>query len=163
MRPHMTSIPRYSCDDIIFICIDLQETLLNRIPDSKRLVSRNSLMIDVANRLNLPYVVTSQYRKGLGEITPEVMEKAICPVLDKTSFSCGSDEAIFRRITESGRRQVVISGVETHICVQQTCLDFLRKDYPVAVLADAVGARGELDHKIGPGKNGEFGRHDCHY
>lgn len=145
----MTNIPRLTRDNILFVFIDLQEKLLMKIPDVQRLLSRNELLIAAANVLGLPYMLTSQYRKGLGEIAESLRNKINVPVLDKISFSCVGDENVAKELGKSGKRSVVISGVETHICVLQTCLDLLAKDFQVSVVADAVGARTETDHELG--------------
>ena len=145
----MTNIPRLNRDNILFVFIDLQEKLLVKIPDVQRVLSRNELLLAAANALGLPYVVTSQYRKGLGEIAGSLRDKMRVPVLDKTSFSCVGDETIGKELEASGKRSLVISGVETHICVLQTCLDLLERGFQVSVVADAVGARTEADHELG--------------
>jgi nicotinamidase-related amidase len=112
-------------------------------------MSRNELLIAAANVLGLPYMLTSQYRKGLGEIAGSLRDKIKVPVLDKTSFSCAGDKNVAKELEKSGKRSLVISGVETHICVLQTCLDLLTKGFQVSVVADAVGARTEIDHELG--------------
>ncbi len=145
----MTHIPRLNRDNILFVFIDLQEKLLMKIPGVQRVLSRNELLIGAANVLGLPYMVTSQYRKGLGEIAGALADRIRVPVLDKTSFSCVGDAIIGRELDGSDRRSLVISGVETHICVLQTCLDLLEKGFQVSVVADAVGARSETDHELG--------------
>ena len=120
-----------------------------KIPDVQRLLSRNELLIAAANVLGLPYMLTSQYRKGLGEIAGSLRDKIKVPVLDKTSFSCMGNETVANEVDKSGRRSLVISGVETHICVLQTCLDLLAKGFQVSIVADAVGARNATDHELG--------------
>jgi hypothetical protein len=145
----MTNIPRLNPENILFVFIDLQEKLLVKIPDVQRLLSRTDLLIGAANVLSLPYMLTTQYRKGLGEIAGSLRDKIKVPVLDKTSFSCVGDEIVARELEKSGRRSIVISGVETHICVLQTSLDLLAKGFRVSVVADAVGARNDTDHELG--------------
>jgi hypothetical protein len=145
----MTNIPRLSADNIYFIFIDLQDKLLSHISDSYRIVARNELLIDAANLLGLPYMSTSQYRQGLGEITESLARKMHTPIHDKTSFSCTADPTISAQLNQTGRDVLVLSGVETHICVMQTCLDLLGKGFQVAVVADAIGSRNKLDHDLG--------------
>ncbi len=98
--------------------------------------------------LRLPYVTTTQYRKGLGALSG-FLQKTIRPSLDKTTFSCAADAAISAELDRIGRNCIVVSGVETHICVLQTCLDLIGKGYQVFVVADAVGARSQMDHQLG--------------
>jgi len=145
----MTNIPRLTRDNIIFIFIDLQEKLLANIPLSDRIVSRNELLMEAANLLDLPYVATTQYRKGLGSVSDRLASKMGEQALDKSAFSCVADAAIAEKLSSIGRPAAVLSGVETHICVLQTGLDLIRRGYHVSVVADAVGARTELDHDLG--------------
>jgi nicotinamidase-related amidase len=145
----MTNVSRLISDDILFVFIDLQEKLLTKIPESRQIISRNQLLMEAANVLNLPYLVTTQYRKGLGEVTGPLADKVRNEPLDKVSFSCAGDHAILQKLERSGRNSVIVSGVETHICVLQTSLDLLRTGYEVFVVADAVGARKEIDHTLG--------------
>src|SRR5687767_12612484 len=144
----MTNIPRLNRDNILFIFIDLQEKLLMKIPDAQRIIARNELLMEAANLLGLPYVTTTQYRKGLGEITSSLADKTIVPPLDKTTFSCAADTSIAKELDRIGRASAVISGVETHICVLQTSLDLLDQGFQVSVVADAVGARNQTDHEL---------------
>jgi nicotinamidase-related amidase len=145
----MTNIPRLNADSICFVFIDLQDKLLSQISDAHRIVARNELLIDAANLLGLPYMSTSQYRKGLGEVIEPLASKMHPPIHDKTSFSCCADSTILAQLNQVGRQVLVLSGVETHICVMQTCLDLLGKGFQVAVVADAVGSRNKLDHDLG--------------
>jgi len=71
------------------------------------------------------------------------------PILRKTSFSCLRDDEISRAVKESGRTCVVVSGIETHICVGQTVCDLLSASHCVHVLSDCVGSRAQLDHRVG--------------
>jgi isochorismate hydrolase len=145
----MTNIPRLNRENSFFVFMVLQEKLLMKIPDVQQLLSRTELLMSAANVLGLPYILTSQYRKVLGEIAGTLRDKIKVPVLDKTSFSCMGDETIAQELEKSGRRSLVVSGVETHICVLQTCLDLLAKGFQVSVVADAVAARNETDHELG--------------
>jgi nicotinamidase-related amidase len=145
----MTNIPRLNQDNIFLILIDLQDKLLSVIPNSDRIIQRNQLLLDAANLLGLPYVLTTQYRKGLGQIVPQIVEKSRQGVLDKMTFSCAADLSISTELDRVNREIAVISGVETHICVLQTTLDLLGKGRQVAVVADAIAARNSLDHELG--------------
>jgi hypothetical protein len=145
----MTNIPRLNSDSIYFIFIDLQDKLLSHISDADRIIARNAVLIEAANLLGLPYMLTSQYRKGLGEIVEPIARKIHPPIHDKTTFSCTADVTISNELDRLGKRTFILSGVETHICVMQTSLDLLGKGFAVAVVADAVGSRNKLDHDLG--------------
>jgi hypothetical protein len=133
----------------MFVFIDLQAKLLEKISASESIVSRSIFLLEGARILGIPFLSTSQYKKWLGELDPLFAARLDGECPDKASFSCCGDPQIRERLMSSGRKWVAVSGVETHICVTQTTLDLLREDYRVAVVADAVGARGRLDHDLG--------------
>jgi nicotinamidase-related amidase len=118
-------------------------------------VVRNSLLLlKLAEAINLPVVLTTQYRRGLGETIPEVREAApgVAP-LDKVSFGCfGSPEFLERLASLEGRDQLVVAGIESHICVAQTVLGALERGYAVHVASDAVGSRTAENRAIGLGR-----------
>jgi nicotinamidase-related amidase len=145
----MTNIPRLNQNNICFVFIDLQEKLLAAIPHSERVVQRNQLLLEAANLLGLPYVLTSQYQKGLGQIVPQIVEKSRTKALDKMTFSCAANESIAAELDRLNRDIAVVSGVESHICVLQTTLDLLNKGRQVAIVADAIAARNQIDHELG--------------
>ena len=145
----MTNIPRLSRDNILFVFIDLQVKLLAGISNAAKIISRNELLMEAANVFGLPYITTTQYRSGLGEIVEPLLTQAKTPALDKTTFSCPADADIEQQLKSYGRKSVAISGVETHICVMQTALDLLDRGYSVSIVADAVGSRTPCDHELG--------------
>jgi len=142
-------LSRFSDKNILFIFIDLQKKLLDKIGASRRLVDNNILLLKAAEALQIPCLVTSQYRKGLGEIDPFFASNYAGEVFDKRAFSCVADTPIRERIQSFENEWVIVSGIETHICVLQTALDLLRNGQNVAFVADATGARGDLDHQAG--------------
>lgn len=145
----MQNIGRPTTENISFIFIDLQEKLLQAIPNASKLVNKNSFLLKAAKAFQVPLLATTQYIKGLGELVPEFAKNLPVPALDKLAFSCGMDNAISQNLKSFQREWVVVSGVETHICVLQTVLDLIQSDYRLAVVVDAVGARHELDHQVG--------------
>jgi len=99
----------------------------------------------------LPLVLTTQYEKGLGPTVGEVLAEApgARPV-DKVAFGCfGSEEFRARLATLAGRDQLLVAGIESHICVAQTALGALDQGYDVHLAADAVGARRPGDREVG--------------
>jgi nicotinamidase-related amidase len=133
------------------LVVDLQEKLLPAIEGHERVVRNSLLLLRLAEVLRLPVILTSQYRKGLGEIVPEVRAAApgIEP-LDKVAFSCFGDAGFQSRLrTLPGRDQLVVAGIEGHICVCQTALGALEKGYDVHVVVDAVGSRTDANYRIG--------------
>ena len=137
-------------DRVALVVVDLQEKLLPAIPARERVLRGSRLLLRLAGTLQLPVVITSQYAKGLGPVVPEVLADAPgATPHDKTSFGCFGDEAFTAAVEALSREQLVVCGVETHICVTQTVLGALEHGYEVHVASDAVGARSDDNHRIG--------------
>lgn len=135
----------------VIVAVDLQEKLLPAIVDGDRVVRNTVLILRLAEILGIPVVLTTQYRKGLGDIAAGVREAArASEPIDKTSFGCFLDEGFVRRLNElGGRDQLVVTGVESHICVAQTVLGALEMSYQAHVVSDAVGSRSEANRDVG--------------
>jgi nicotinamidase-related amidase len=138
-------------DRTVVVAIDLQEKLLPAIADKERVLRNGVLLLRLAQVLRLPIVLTTQYEKGLGGTVPEVLAAAPgVQALDKVSFGCFGNEAFTRRLSElAGRDQLLVAGIESHICVAQTVLGALAKSYEVHVASDAVGSRSEANRQVG--------------
>jgi nicotinamidase-related amidase len=156
-------------DCTALVVVDLQERLMPAIRGGEAVLGRTRLLLQLAKTLGLPVVATTQYAKGLGPLVPEIA--ALVPdaaPLDKTSFGCFGDPGFRARLEslpdvhlhslpfgERGARtrnrceQLLVVGVETHICVMQTVLGALTEGHTVHVASDAVGARHEDDHRVG--------------
>ena len=134
-----------SRDDTALLVVDLQERLLPSIQQGPRVIWNVRRLIDGARILGLDIAATEQYPKGLGPTTPVLAER-LGEIPSKLTFSCGECAAIFRRWAERGRPKVLVVGVETHVCVQQTVLDLLGDGFRVYVAVDAVGSRFEIDY-----------------
>jgi nicotinamidase-related amidase len=135
----------------IVLAVDLQEKLLPAIADSERVVANALLVLRLAAVLDIPVVLTTQYRKGLGDLVPAVREAApATEPIDKTSFGCFKDDGFLTRLSELGQRdQLVVTGVESHICVAQTVLGALEMSYQAHVVSDAVGSRQAPNREVG--------------
>ena len=135
----------------VLVVVDLQERLLAAIFEKERVVKNSLLLMKAAELLGVPSVLTTQYRKGLGEIVPEVAAAAqgVAP-LDKLSFGCFGDLGFLGRLKSlRGRKQLLVTGIESHICVTQTVLGAREHGYHVHVASDATGSRSEANWKVG--------------
>jgi nicotinamidase-related amidase len=132
------------------LVIDLQERLLPAIQDHARVVHNSVALLRLARILELHVVLTTQYQRGLGATVPEVLAEApgVEP-LDKSSFGCFGDAPFRARLQALGRKQLVVCGVETHICVAQTVLGAIDAGYEVHVAGDATGTRSPMNHDVG--------------
>jgi nicotinamidase-related amidase len=133
------------------VVVDLQEKLLPVIAGRERVVRNSLLLLRLAEILRIPVVLTTQYRKGLGDVVPEVRAAAAgAEPLDKVSFGCFADEGFLARLRgRAGRDQLLVAGIESHICVAQTVLGALEQGYEAHVVSDAVGSRTEDNYRTG--------------
>jgi nicotinamidase-related amidase len=128
------------------LVIDVQEKLAPHIAAGDIAVANSERLVRYARRLGVPVTITEQYPKGLGATVASVRDAAgnETPCLEKITFSCWRNDAIRQRIEAleaEGRDQIVVAGMETHVCVGQTVLDLCRSGRPVFLVADAVGSR----------------------
>lgn len=125
------------------LMVDMQERLLPAIHEFERVIEQCALLLRVAEKLDLPLIVTEQYPKGLGPTVPE-LESKNATIFEKLSFSGLRDEKIrshFKTLEESGFKQVIVCGVEAHVCVLQTALELKQAGFEVFVVADACSSR----------------------
>jgi nicotinamidase-related amidase len=130
------------------LIVDVQEKLLPLIPTASQLVHNCRRLIDGAKIVAVPVFGTEQYPQGLGPTTADLATR-MGPRLDKVVFSCAPALA-WGHAAEAidDREQVVVAGMEAHVCVLQTVLDLIAAGFRVYVTADAVASRGELDSRI---------------
>ncbi len=139
-------------DNSILIIIDAQEGLLKAMnPEIAKNVLKNILiLLSFAKPMGIPILLTEQYPKGLGQTSPEI--KALVeeiPPIEKVAFSGCRVEAFNKRLDSFGRKQIILCGIETHVCILQTAIDLMAKGYEVDVPADGVCSRRKLDWEIG--------------
>jgi isochorismate hydrolase len=120
-------------------------------PEIGKNLPRNlQVLITFARELDVPILATEQYPKGLGKTIPDVKkELGELSLIEKVAFSCCRVDAFNERLRSLGRKQIVLSGIETHVCVLQTAADLIQRGYGVHVVADAVCSRRRLDWEIG--------------
>jgi nicotinamidase-related amidase len=134
------------------LVVDLQEKLVPSIHQHETVIRNTEVLIRLAQLLEIPVVLTTQYARGLGPTVPAIAQllEAVPPI-DKTSFGCfGSDQ--FRdtlRELPGRRTTALLCGIEAHICVMQTALGALQNGYVVHVASDAVGSRSEMNYQLG--------------
>ncbi len=132
------------------LLIDLQVRLFGAMPEAERAaVTRSTcILAAAASQLGLPLLYSEQYPKGLGPTAPEVAEALPDHArrFEKTAFSCCAADGFLAALKSTERRQIVIAGQETHVCVLQTALELMREGFQVFVVEDAVCSR-KLEHK----------------
>jgi nicotinamidase-related amidase len=132
------------------LCLDVQASFLQALPDGARLLRRCQFAVAAAGALDLPIAFTEQVPQKLGPTVPELRQLAPdAAVFGKRSFSALGDAAIREALTGKGELEhLLLCGLETPICVYQTAIDALNADLQVTVLSDAVGARREVDAHV---------------
>jgi len=137
-------------DDCLLLVVDYQEKLLKAFKEPDALVESCVKLIKFARILNLPILWTEQYPRGLGPTVPQVKQEleGYHPI-EKVNFSCFGEPAFVSSLSSFNKRQLVICGIETHICIEQTVLDALKAEYQCHIVTDACGSRKKKDHKAG--------------
>ena len=138
-------------EQAVLVVIDVQEKLCRAMDGEilERLTGNIAILQEAARELGLPTVATEQYVKGLGETLCVLKEKLHDPALEKMTFSCCGDQAFLDRLQALGRKQVIITGMETHVCVLQTVLELLDAGYAVHLVRDAVMSRRKENWFVG--------------
>ncbi len=136
-------------DQTMLLVVDVQEKLHAVMAHRERVTANLRRLIQGFQILELPILVTEQYPKGLGPTVPELKElfEDWSPY-EKITFSCCLVPKLCETIQESGATQIVLTGIETHVCILQTGLDLIQRGYQVHVPADAVSSRRELDWQM---------------
>ena len=137
-------------DNTALLVIDMQGKLAEVMHDKETLFANVQRMVQGAKTLNVPILVTEQVPEKLGATRPEIGQylEGVEPI-SKSSFSCCGDEGFMTQITALNRQQILIVGIETHVCVYQTAVDLLNQDYEVQLVTDAVSSRTPENRQIG--------------
>jgi nicotinamidase-related amidase len=146
----MTKTSRLSRENACLVVIDMQEAFRPVIPDFAQVATRIGKAVTGARLMEVPVVVTEQYPKGLKHTAPEVLASlpAGSPTIEKICFSsCGTDE--FRaHLISHNTKQVIVCGIEAHICVAQTVLDLLADGLEVHLLLDCITSRSHVSKEV---------------
>ena len=133
-------------DKAVLVVIDVQEKLCVAMDETvlQKLVKNIGILLESAIELNIPVLVTEQYVKGLGATVAELKEKAaLAPCFEKMAFSCCGCEEFVAALKATGRSQVIITGMETHVCVLQTVIELCDAGLTVHIVKDAVMSRSK--------------------
>lgn len=141
-----------------FVMLDVQEKLFAAMAGKEKLLRNSSILLEGAKILGIPFAATEQYPKGLGKTLPQLSSAfpSSAKVFEKLSFSAFADSA-FRATLPPPPSQLVIFGIEAHICVLQTALDAQALGYETHVAADATSSRSEENWRLGLDRMGQAG------
>lgn len=145
----MNNPHRLDPENTVLVAIDFQERLYPAMHDKERLLERVIKLIQGARVLEIPVILTEQYPRGLGPTLPEIAEllPEVKPVV-KTCFNCGDAEPFQAALNSVNRKQVLVCGIEAHICVYQTAVALLPMGYEVQVVADCISSRDPEDKAV---------------
>jgi len=145
MKRHNTILQKETTGLLI---IDIQERINSVMKYRETVVENTVKLIKGFKTLNVPIFITEQYRKGLGPTESQILDKLDeSTIVEKLTFSCCGSFELMKQLKDKNIKQLVICGIETHVCVQQTALDLLANDYQVYLIRDAVSSRKKIDHK----------------
>ena len=135
-------------DEAALVVIDVQAKLAPAMDESADLLANLAKLVQGAKVLGLPILVTEQNPAGLGPTVPEIASLLAPERIAKRAFSCCGEPAFLAHLAALGRRQVLLGGIEAHVCVCQTALDLVARGYRVEVVADAVSSRTARNRQI---------------
>ncbi len=135
-------------EDTALLIVDVQERLIVVEPGNKRIVWNIRRLLDGAKVLGVKAYATEQCPEKLGPTVAPLAERLETHSASKLSFSCNECAEMFSEWRKAGIQRVLVCGIETHVCIQQTVLDLLAAGYQILLAVDAVGARHSIDHEI---------------
>ena len=138
-------------ENSIVVLIDIQDRLVGMLNKKEPVVKASSTLLCAANIMNIPIVLTEQYPQGLGKTVPaltvDMTENSV--LIEKTSFSAVQTPEFIEKIRSFGKKNIIIGGIETHICVYQTVADLIKEGFNVVVAKDACASRSTDCFKTG--------------
>jgi nicotinamidase-related amidase len=150
--PNDRSTELLGASSSVLLVVDVQDRLAAAIPGIDALIGTCGVLIEVAARVGVPALATEQHPQGLGPTVAALRDRlGQGIIIPKLAFSAVKESVFIERALEfhiQGRRQIVICGLEAHICVLQTAVDLLKRGFNVFVVADATGSRRQYDRDI---------------
>ncbi|MBN2484865.1 MAG: hydrolase [Bacteroidales bacterium] len=133
-------------ENSIGVLIDVQEKLLPHMYNKDEVKDNCLKLVHGLRILNVPVIVTQQYTKGLGNTIEELNTAAgNFSYIEKLTFSCYREPSFIKVMNRSGKRNAIIMGIESHVCVLQTALDLLYNNFNPIIVTDAIGSRKKPD------------------
>ncbi|PLX94895.1 MAG: hydrolase [Desulfuromonas sp.] len=136
-------------EQAVMVVVDVQEKLVPAMNERVcgRVVQHINMLLEGFNAMNLPVIMTEQYPRGLGHTIEEVAGAADLQCVEKIAFSCCGEPNFIDALEKTGRRQVLLVGMEAHVCVYQTMIDLLDRGYKVHLVGDAICSRFKSDYQ----------------
>lgn len=141
---------RINVNETLFCLVDVQEKLFPHIANKEELERNLLTLVKGLKVLDVPFIVNEQYKKGIGETIPSLKELVESyPTFEKTTFSCCQNQATMEAIKSANKKVVIVAGIETHVCVLQTCIDLIEAGYKVVLVTNCCGSRKQIDNDMG--------------
>jgi nicotinamidase-related amidase len=141
--PHPTQILPH---ETVLLVVDVQEKLVPKIIAAQTMIRNIAFLLDAAKLAGVESAATEQYPRGLGPTVAPLAER-VPQRPDKLAFSCCAVPGLLDGFRQRGRGRVLVTGIETHVCVLNTVLDLLAADFRTYIAVDAVGSRFTIDHE----------------
>ncbi len=135
-------------EEAALVLIDFQERLMLAMRKKEKLAISVTKLARGCKIMGLPILVTQQYTRGLGPTISGLHEVlGEYDPIEKTSFSAMKEQSFVKALAKTGRKDIILAGIESHVCVQQTALDLLEQEYNVFLVADCVSSRRPVDQR----------------
>ena len=146
-----TAFGKLVAENTLLLIVDIQERLQRAMLNGDELLKNAVILLEGCKALNVAVIVSEQYPRGLGATVPALNTEE-CTVLEKTCFSCLDDDSIRQTLSASGCRDILLAGIESHVCVYQTARDLVDAGYNTHLVTDAVASRTAANCQLGISK-----------
>ena len=133
-------------EETLLLVVDVQEKLIKNIKDYQLIIFNIKKLLDTCKLLNVRVAITEQNPLKLGKTIETIIENNDYPKFEKMEFSCSKIKNFINYISEYNFKNIIVCGIESHICILQTCIDLLQKDLNILIPRDAIGSRYEIDN-----------------
>ena len=133
-------------NETLLLIVDVQKKLINNIKGSQLLIFNIKKLIDTCNLLNVNIAITEQNPLKLGLTLESILNDNEYPKFEKMEFSCSENKNFLNYINKNNFKNIIVCGIESHICILQTSIDLLRKGFNILIPRDAIGSRNEIDN-----------------
>ncbi len=133
-------------NETLLLIVDVQQKLINNIEGSQLLIFNIKKLIDTCNLLNVNIAITEQNPLKLGMTLESILNDNEYPKFEKMEFSCSENKNFLNYINKNNFKNIIVCGIESHICILQTSIDLLRKGFNILIPRDAIGSRNEIDN-----------------
>ena len=133
-------------NETLLLIVDVQQKLINNIQGSQLLIFNIKKLIDTCNLLNVNIAITEQNPLKLGMTLESILNDNEYPKFEKMEFSCSENKNFLNYINKNNFKNIIVCGIESHICILQTSIDLLRKGFNILIPRDAIGSRNEIDN-----------------